>query len=139
MDCPSSKVIAQLGKPDRDPEVLRHLEECPSCWFDWQIVHDAQQVLYPRGEVRHDLNQRAMARIARLQSRLERRSKGWEYAFSGILVSIGTGAFLLARMGEAFVAPVSAVLGCTVITAIAASLFFFQQEANERGIPSRGS
>lgn len=139
MDCPSTKVIAELGEPDRDPELLRHLEECPSCWLDWQIVHGAHQVLYPRGEVRHDLNQRVMARIARRESRLERRSTGWEYAFSGILVSVGTGAFLLARMGEAFVAPVSAVLGCTAMTAIVASLFFFRQEMKERDVTSRAS
>lgn len=139
MACPSTEVIAEMGQPDRDPEILKHLEECPSCWFDWQIVHGADHVLYPQGEVRHDLNQRVMARIARRESRLERRSTGWEHAFSGILVSVGTGVFLLARMGEAFVAPIAAVLGCTVMTAIAASLFFFRQEAKERGVSSRAS
>ncbi len=123
---PSTKVIAKLRKRDRDPELLRHLE-------------NADQVFYPQGEVRHDLNQRVMAQIARRESRLERRSTRWEHAFSGILVSVGTGAFLLARMGEAFAAPIAAVLGCTVMTAIAASLFFLRQEAKQVGVSSRTS
>ena len=116
---PSTKVIAKLRTPDRDPELLRHLE-------------NVDQVFYPRGEIRHDLNQRVMSQIARRERRIERRSTRWEHAFSGILVSVGTGAFLLARMGEALVAPVAAVLGCTAMTAIAASLFFLRQDHVQR-------
>ena len=139
MACPDPIVIAELKKPDGDPEVLRHLQECPACWLDWHIVHGARCALYPPGEVRHDLNQHVMARIARRARQLERPTNGWELCVSAILVSAATGAFLFARLSDTSVAPISAVLGCAVATAIVSALFVWRQEANQRSSPSGAS
>ena len=132
MACPDASVIMGLEEPDKDPEILRHLQRCPSCWLDWHIVHGARRALFPPGEVRHDLNQRVLARIARRARELERPTTGWEYCISAILLSAATGAFLLARLSDTSVAPIFAVLGCSIAAAIVSALVLWRQEANQR-------
>lgn len=130
MACPDPRIIAELDTPDGNPEVIKHLQECSSCRLDWQIVHCAHDALYPDGEVRHDLNQHVMARIAQRARAQERPSTGWEHCVSGILVSVATGAFLLASPNQSSMAPVWVVFACAVLAAVIATLFFRWQDAS---------
>ncbi len=136
MDCPDQDAIARLKSLDGDPEVIRHLKDCPSCWLDWQILHGARHALYPPGEVRRDLNERAMARIIQKARQLEKPTSRRERAVSGILVAVATAALLLTA--PTFVAPAVTAVICSLATGVATTLVFQKQDGNRRAIGNRG-
>ena len=135
MACPDQDAIARLKSLDGDPEVIRHLKDCPSCWLDWQILHGTRHALYPPGEVRPELVDRAMARITQRAEQLGKPTSRWELAVSGILVAVATAAVLLT--GPTFVPSVVTALVSSFASAVATVLFLQKRDENRRAV--RGS
>ena len=105
MACPDPAVLAAAESLDGYPALAEHLRDCPSCRLDWQIVRGARGALYGPGEVKNELNERAMARIASRARDLRQPPTAWEQATSGILVAVATGGMLLLT-GTTFAPPV---------------------------------
>lgn len=135
MACPDRDAIAQLKSLDGDPDVIRHLKDCPSCWRDWLILQGARRALYPPGEVRRDLNERAMARIIQKAQQLEKPTSRRELAVSGILVAVATAALLLTT--PTFVAPAVTAVVCSLATGVATMLVVQKQDGNRQTIGNR--
>ena len=95
MDCPDPAVIAATESLESNPVVAEHLNECPSCRLDWQIVHGARRALYGPGEVQHELNDMAMARIRCLAQEKQRAPARWENVTTGVLVAMAVAGMLL--------------------------------------------
>ena len=132
MTCPDPMALDRTDRPDADPAVVEHLKTCPSCWLDWQIQHGLRHVLDPRTEVRADLNERVIARVALRAARLEKTLRWRDLAMCAALVTAATMVFCLAAADSA--SPVSVV--STVLYAIgggiAAALYVKREDRNER-------
>ncbi len=132
MACPDQDAIAHLKSLDGDPDAIRHLKDCPSRWRDWLVLQAARRALYPPGEVRRDLNERAMARIIRKAQQLEKPTSRRELAVSGILVAAATAALLLTA--PSFAAPVVTTVICSLATGVATMLVLRKQDGNRQTI-----
>lgn len=123
MDCPDPAVIAATESLESNPAVAEHLEECPSCRLDWQIVHGARRALYGPGEVQHALNDMAMARIRRRARDLQRAPTRWENAGAGVLVAVAVAGMLLLT-GPTFSPPVLPAVVALLASGVVAALLF---------------
>ena len=132
MTCPDPTALDRTDTPDADPAVVEHLKTCPSCWLDWQIQHGLRHVLDPQLEVRADLNERVIARVALRAAQLEKTLRWRDLAMCAALVTAATMVFFLAAADSA--GPVSSV--STVLYAIgggiAAALYVKREDRNER-------
>ncbi|MCY4399378.1 MAG: hypothetical protein OXE96_08585 [Gemmatimonadetes bacterium] len=132
MTCPDPTALDRTGTPDADPALVEHLKTCPSCWLDWQIQHGLRHVMDPQLEVRTDLNERVIARIALRAARLEKTLRWRDLAICAALVTAATCVFVLAAVDSTTpVMSVSKVL-YTIGAGIAAALYVRREDRNER-------
>ena len=101
MTCPDPTALDRTDRPDADPAVLEHLKTCPSCWLNWQIQHGLRHVLDPQIEVRADLNERVIARVALRAAQLEKTLRWRDLAMCAALVTAATMVFFLAATDAA--------------------------------------
>jgi predicted anti-sigma-YlaC factor YlaD len=101
MSCPDINRFIDVIKKDRsDPEVEAHLEECPECRADFEIVKELSVALRPEVEVSEALIERVMASLPFPEVEPEARPVPAAHLFlSGVLgiattlaVLMGTGA-----------------------------------------------
>ena len=135
MDCPDAAVVAATQSLEGNPAIAEHLNECPSCRLDWQIVHGARQVLYGQGDIQSALNDKAMARISRAQ-RMRRAPATWEHAISGILVATAAAGMLLLT-GPTFSPPILPSVIVMLASGLVALLVFKKQASGS--LPGRNS
>ena len=95
MTCPDPIALARTNSPDADPEVVEHLENCPSCWLDWQIQQGPATPSIPKPKSSRT-HERAIARIERKARELEEATRWWDLPILGVLVAIAAFAFFLA-------------------------------------------
>ena len=131
MTCPDSTTLARTDAPDADPELVEHIKTCPSCWLDWQIQNGLRHVLDPQIEVRTDLNERVIARMALRAAQLERTLRWQDVAMSVVLVVVATGVFFLATATAGPVMSVSTAL-YAIAAGIATALYVKREDRNER-------
>ena len=126
MACPDPAVLAAAESLVGNPALAEHLEECPSCRLDWQIAHGARDALYGPGEVKSELNDRAMARIASRAQDLRHPPTAREQATSGILVAVATGGVVLLTAAT-FAPPLLPAVASMLASGVAAVLLLRKQ------------
>ena len=126
MDCPDPAVLAAVESLEDNPALVEHLNECWSCRLDWQIVHAARGALYGPGEVKNELNERAMARITSRSRDLRQPPTTWEQATAGILVGIAAGGMLVLT-GTTFASPVVPTVVSMLASGVVAVLLLRKQ------------
>ncbi len=128
MTCPDLADLARVGTPRADPAVVEHLQECHSCWLDWQIQQGAR---YLRSGMRNDpqdLNQKVMVGITEM-ARQSDGPTGWDQLILfGFLVAVALLIFLFMKMGATTPVPLGHLAIYAVASGIAAALYCWARD-----------
>ena len=99
MTCPDLSDLARVGTPRADPAVVEHLQQCHSCWLDWQIQQGARYLHTGVRNDPQDLNQKVMVGITEM-ARQSDRPAGWgQLSLFGFLIAVALLIFFFMRMG----------------------------------------
>ena len=100
MTCPDLASLGRAGTIRADPTVVEHLQECQSCWLDWQIQQGARYLAQDDSErplVSQAQDRWVMAIVRAMNEGLD-RPPGWvELSLSAILIALATVIFLVMK------------------------------------------
>ena len=128
MTCPDLSDLARVGTPRADPVVVEHLQQCHSCWLDWQIQQGARYLHSGMRNDPQDLNQQVMVRITEMAHQSDGPAGWGQLSLFGFLIAVALLMFFIMRMGG--MAPVA--LGQMAIyagaSAIAAAVYCWKRD-----------
>ena len=128
MTCPDLSDLARVGTPRADPAVVEHLQQCHSCWLDWQIQQGARYLHSGMRNDPQDLNQQVMVRITEM-ARQSDGPAGWgQLSLFGFLIAVALSIFFFVRTGAMAPVPLGHVAIYTGASAIAAAVYCWKRD-----------
>lgn len=124
--CPELYLLARVGTPHADPEVVEHVKNCDACRLDWQIQQGTRYLLDPdiNTSASASLNERIIARATAIIRQSE-QLPGWGHLVgSGLLAALAAFTVALAQpnAGHTVSATQAGVYALLVIVATATYL-----------------
>ena len=128
MTCPDLSDLARVGTPRADPAVVEHLQQCHSCWLDWQIQQGARYLHTGVRNDPQDLNQKVMVGITEM-ARQSDGPTGWgQLSIFGFLIAVALLIFFIMRTGGTAPVPLGHVAIYAAASAVAAVVYCWKRD-----------